>query len=150
MLGSTSGLLALLLACGGGDPVVPHDDAGLLAFVQSGAYQSWPAEPAKHKAKGPHPWDARVFLGPSVAAKKRGEGTHVQGAAAVLELYDEAGSLGGWAVMVKVEPGTARESWFWWKHYGGETVKQGVAVDPCATCHEPGDDFVLTSLAVAE
>lgn len=143
-------ILATLLGCGAtppAEPVVPTDDAALLAFVTSGAYASWPAEPQKHPSRGPHPGDARVFLAPGVAARAPGSGPHAPGAAAVLELYDDQGAVGGWAVMVKVAPGSEPESWFYWKHYAGETVKQGAGVDPCAACHQKGDDFVLTSLA---
>ena len=135
------------------DSAVPTD--GLFKYLQSGAYKSFKAqEPGQHGSRGPHTkfgWPVRVFLDPVIdASLAAGNSSHPAGSSIVKEMFDEAGKLQGWAVMVKTQADSARGSgWFWYEITsttdGSSPVASGNGVPLCFGCHFTGRDFVLTS-----
>ena len=67
------------------------------------------------------------------------------GAAAVKELFGSTGSeVLGYAVMVKVEEGTAADSWYYYEDYNGTDYADGIGPGLCTGCHSGGTDYVLT------
>lgn len=132
-------VLLLLLSCGSGQP------ADVAAFVRSGAYRSWHAEPAPHATRGPHGTRVRTFINDalfdSLAAKAS---SHPPGASAVKELFS-GDSVTGWAVDTKASDGV-------WEYFEGfePTLDQYRFRGPgnlCANCHASGVDSVLTPLS---
>ena len=72
-----------------------------------------------------------------------GAASHPVDAAVVKELYDDA-EVVGFAVMVKVAPGTGGDTWYWYEVVGSSTYADGVDESLCWGCHEDGADQVLT------
>lgn len=134
--------------------VVPMEGQALFAYLQSGAYQSFEArETESHPSRGPHSkfgLPVRVFLDPTLDASLRdGQDVHPVGATAIKEMYDDEGTLEGWAVMVKHGADSdGGAGWFWYETTDTEdwtnTVAAGSGVPLCFGCHAGGTDFVLT------
>ena len=126
---------------------VPTDGAAMFTWLQSGEYESWPAESGVHGSTGPH-GQVRTFINPTLEASLQGDAAeHPIGAASVKELYRND-AVFGWAVMVKTETGTGGDSWYWYEVFsttdGSSPVADGNGVGLCAGCHSAGNDHVLT------
>jgi hypothetical protein len=159
--------LVLLAACGAGeDPSAepPGDDggmmpggerldtsaAGLTAFVKSGAYKSWTAEPAVHDSTGPHGGKVRSYVnGVFHASLKAGNTEHPRGSIVVKELYGSSTTtVTGHAVDVKDE---ATGEWVFYEgfapSYGSPYYYRGTS-NFCANCHQrANNDYMLTPAA---
>lgn len=128
---------------------VPVQAGPLFAFLQSGDYESFLAEPEAHASTGPH-GRVRTFFNSSLATSL-GDGSteHPVGAATIKELFSGE-SLTGWAVMVKTEAGAAADSWYFYEIFsttdGSSPVADGNGVSLCSGCHSGGSDFVLSGL----
>lgn len=151
-------LAMLLIACGGksipsdGKPVagIPTDSTEMFTFLQSGTYKDWNAESKVHESEGPH-GQVRTFVNAAlVASMTADKDEHPVGGASVKELYDEDGTtLTGWAVMLKVAPGTSDKTWYWYEVFSttnGSKPIQGIAHSTCTDCHSSGTDYVITSV----
>ncbi len=131
----------------GGEPVdqlPPTDSAALLPWLEDGSYLEWDRESAIHLSAGPHGGDVRTYVNAAlVASLASGASSHPVDAAVVKELYDDA-EIVGFAVMVKVAPGTGGDTWYWYEVVGSSTYADGVDEALCWGCHEDGADQVLT------
>jgi hypothetical protein len=131
----------------GGEPVdqlPPTDSAALLPWLEDGSYLAWDRESAIHPSAGPHGGDVRTYVNAAlVASLASGAASHPVDAAVVKELYDDA-EVVGFAVMVKVAPGTGGDTWYWYEIVGSSTYADGVDESLCWGCHEAGADQVLT------
>lgn len=125
--------------------MVPTDGAALQAWLAAGSYLSWPAESSTHPSTGPHFGNVRTFINPALdASLAAGNATHPVGAAAVKELYGDAGTdVLGYAVEVKVTDGSDGASWYWYEDFNGNNFADGTGVGLCTGCHSGGTDFVL-------
>jgi hypothetical protein len=130
----------------GGEPVdqlPPTDSAALLPWLEAGSYLAWDRESAIHPSAGPHGGDVRTYVNAAlVASLAAGAASHPVDAAVVKELYDA--EVVGFAVMVKVAPGTGGDTWYWYEIVGSSTYADGVDESLCWGCHEAGADQVLT------
>lgn len=125
--------------------------AGLTAFVKSGAYKSWKAEPAVHRSAGPHGGNVRTYVNDVFyASLKAGNTTHPRGSITVKELYGASTTnVTGHAVDVKDE---ASGEWVFYEGFGpGYTSPyyyRGIA-NFCAGCHQrDNNDYMLTPASV--
>ena len=121
--------------------------AGLTAFVKSGAYKSWKAEPAVHDSAGPHGGKVRSYVnGVFYASLKAGNTEHPRGSIVVKELYGSSTTtVTGHAVDVKDE---ATGEWVFYEgfapSYGNPYYYRGTS-NFCANCHQrANNDYMLT------
>ena len=121
--------------------------AGLTAFVKSGAYKSWKAEPEVHNSAGPHGGKVRTYVNDVFyASLKAGNTTHPRGSITVKELYGSSTTVvNGHAVDVKDE---ATGEWVFYEGFGPSYSSfyyhRGTA-NFCAGCHQgAGNDYMLT------
>jgi hypothetical protein len=122
----------------------PTEAAALRAWLEAGSYLDWQAESAPHPGTGPHFGVVRVFVNDDLFASLTDElPQHPAGAAAVKELYGNAGStVRGWAVMVKIQDDSdAGNGWYWFETFGSFS-SGGIGIRGCTTCHSTGRDFV--------
>jgi len=144
------GLLTAASTAGAAD-TVPTEPEALNKFLQAGGYKTWPSESQPHDTAGPHPGGrVKAWLSP-VLAKSLAEGakSHPAGSAAVKEQFDGSGKLRGWSVSVKTAADSAGgNNWYWYEVEstapGAKPGYAGLGTQPCAACHLPGRDFVLT------
>lgn len=133
--------------CSAIDVVPPTQPELLFSFLKENKYQDMVAEPAVHPSFGPHD-DVRVFINQRLAdSLASGAESHPLGAAAIKELYDDAGELSGWAVEVKVATTGGKDAWYWYENFSTETnapVVDGTGETGCTGCHGFGTDFVTT------
>jgi Cytochrome P460 len=160
--------LVLFPACGAGEgpsAEPPGDDggmtpgggerldtsaAGLTAFVKSGAYKSWKAEPAVHDSAGPHGGKVRSYVNDVFyASLKAGNTEHPRGSIVVKELYGSSTTtVTGHAVDIKDE---ATGEWVFYEgfapSYGTPYYYRGTS-NFCANCHQrANNDYMLTPAA---
>lgn len=159
--------LVLITACGSEVPVVTDggtqlpdagtqapdaggldtSPAGLTAFVMSGAYKSWKAEPEVHNSAGPHGGKVRTYVNDVFyASLKAGNTTHPRGSITVKELYGSTTTtVNGHAVDVKDE---ATGEWVFYEGFGPSYASpyyyRGTS-NFCASCHDnANNDYMLT------
>lgn len=137
--------LLLLAACGGSGGM-DTSAAGLTAFVRSGEYKSWRAEPQVHPSTGPHS-DVRSYVNDVLYdSLKAGNAVHPRGSVVVKELYVSSSTeLLGHAVDVKDE---GSGEWVFYEgfapSYDRRFYYRGTS-NLCAACHANGGvDYVLT------
>lgn len=136
---------------GGSTPVVPADPLALFAFLNTGAYKSFAAEPSAHPSTGPHSGDVRVFLDPILEASlAAGNSEHPKGAASIKELSVVGGEPGGWAVFVKTEDSSDGGDGFYWYEIfnttdGSNPPYSGNGIPLCKNCHAGGTDYYLSA-----
>jgi hypothetical protein len=112
-----------------------------VAFVQSGAYTAWAAEPARHASTGPHGGAVRTFVNDTLyTSLKQGRASHPSGSIAVKELYTGANRT-GWAVDIKGDDGV----WIYYEGFEPRLDQYYFRGDGnlCANCHAGGVDRVL-------
>lgn len=142
--------------------------ADIEAWLADGAYQSWSCEAEAHAARAPSAHGINRICS-NAALSGHGDGEYPVGAAAVKELYDDAGTtIIGYAVSRHVEAGTTGASWYWYErvpldhpapHDGDGVVADGTGgsgpeLEICAGCHmgagtdadHSGHDFVYTQV----
>ena len=125
------------------DDGVPDDAATLLPWLENGDYLGFMAESAVHDSAGPHFGDVRTYVGDCLATSlEDGGAQHPVGAAAVKELYGSGGTVQGWAVMVKAEPASGGDGWYWYEWYNGSVYGGSVDDSTCRGCHASGIDGV--------
>ena len=134
---------------------LPLGKQDLFQYLKSGKYKSFSAQETKtHPGRGPHTKvtaPVRVFyndlMSKSLAA---GNDEHPMGALAVKEMFSDAGTLSGWAVMAKTQSETdGGRGWFWYEvtsaSDASEIAAMGNGVSGCASCHSFRDkDMVLS------
>lgn len=161
---------SLTVACGASDDdqIPPSGAAAVEAWLSEGAYLDWTCEPAVHDARSPSPHGKNRICSNDVLSA-HGTGTYPVDAAAVKELYDEAGtSIIGYAVAKKTTTGTTGAAWYWYErvpldhpapHDAAGVVadaigSSGPALTICVGCHmatgidaqHSGHDFVYTQV----
>jgi hypothetical protein len=125
----------------------PASSAELLPWLEAGNYTGWPAESEAHPSAGPHFTAVRTFLNDTLLASlEAGSEDHPVGSTAVKELYGSGPEVGGWAVMVKVAPGSTDDNWYWYEIFDGTTYADETGNAGCGNCHGQGLDFVRTSI----
>lgn len=154
-------LLCLLLAaaCGPSSSVdeglgvvqeLDTSEQGITAFVRSGDYKSWLAEPTVHDTRAPHGSKVRVFFNDLVVRSLRdGNATHPVGSILVKELFEDDGkTLRGHALDVKVTDGAGKDTWIFYEGFGPDYSNNyyGRAHSACHSCHSDGKDYVTTPL----
>lgn len=137
------------------ESAVPTDVDELFSYLKKGSYKRFATqESSPHPTRGPHTdlgWPVRVYLDPVIdASMAAGNASHPVGSSIVKEMYDDAGELQGWAVMVKTQDDSAGgKGWFWYETTNtidaSEVVAAGNGVQLCQGCHFIGKDFVLTT-----
>ncbi len=149
--GGSTGTTTTGGGAGGSTPVVPSEPIALFAFLNTGAYKSFAAEPSAHPSAGPHSGDVRVFLDPILEASlAAGNTEHPKGAASIKELSVEGGEPGGWAVFVKTEDSSDGGDGFYWYEIfnttdGSNPPYSGNGIPLCANCHAGGTDYYLSA-----
>jgi len=131
------------------DEVPPTNGDALYDWLSAGSYKEWVHESDRHPSAGPHPSSVIAYLNKLLdESLSSGAAVHPKGAAAVKELFDDAGELSGWAVSVKTDSDSAAgQGWYWYEMLGtkpdSRVVADGNGVPLCFGCHTPGNDFVL-------
>ncbi len=135
---------------------VPSTAAALFPWLQGRNYSSWARESEVHPSAGPH-GRVRVYVSPSLEGSlAAGDATHPVGAAAVKVLYDrdddpdddpddddDDDDVEGWAVMVKVAPGSGADTWYFYEIFSTtdpSSPVEGRGAPGCAGCHSIGRD----------
>ncbi|MFT3927670.1 MAG: cytochrome P460 family protein [Myxococcales bacterium] len=127
------------------EALLPTDQAGVEAFLASGAYLEWHCEPTVHAARMPsaHTYN-RICSNDRIASNANGTAAWPKGAAAVKELYASADSTDvvGYAYYVKTEADSAGgANWYWYEQLPTTGVvaagfgDQGVPKQVCVACH---------------
>ncbi|MFZ5892965.1 MAG: hypothetical protein ACOY0T_18030 [Myxococcota bacterium] len=127
----------------------PSSPEALRAFLESGAYKSWPAESAAHPSAGPHAGPIRVFYSPKAAlALNAGASSFPAGAATVKEQGSPPSLT--WSVWVKLnDESNGGKAFYWYELLGSGTSErqiQGLGIAGCVACHSAGHDFLLSDL----
>ncbi|MCR9164236.1 MAG: hypothetical protein ACE37F_17900 [Nannocystaceae bacterium] len=123
----------------------PPNSAELLPWLEAASYAGWPAESATHPSAGPHFTAVRTFVNDTLLTSlEAGSEDHPLGSTAVKELYGADEALGGWAVIVKVAPGSSADSWYWYESFEGTTYADETGNAGCGNCHGQGQDYVRT------
>jgi len=120
---------------------------GMAAFVQSGDYKTWAAEPAVHDSTGPH-GKVRSYFNPTLAASlETSNATHPAGSISVKELYESDGTtIKGYAVEAKTTDGTGGDTWLWYEGFlPSFDDYYGQGLSTCTGCHGSGTDFVRSA-----
>ena len=126
---------------------VASGGADLLLWVMAGNYTEWAAEAAQHPSAGPHFTAVRTFVNDvALTSLEAGNAEHPVGSALVKELYGNAPEIGGWAVMIKTQPGPGADTWYWYEWFQGTTYADANGIGGCANCHSMGQDYVRTEL----
>lgn len=145
MMRLTPAVVLLLLAACGSSGGLDTSAAGLTAFVRSGEYKSWRAEPQVHASTGPH-GNVRSYVNEVLyGSLKAGNAVHPRGSVVVKELYGPSAELSGHAVDVK-EEGSGQWVFFegFVPNYSRPYYYRGTS-NLCADCHANGGvDYVLT------
>lgn len=129
------------------NPGPPTDPAALLAWLEAGKYAGWDAEAERHPSLGPHFEGVRTFVNPALLESlEAGGDDHPVGSSAVKELFGAGPEVGGWAVLVKVAPGSSADSWYWYESFEGTEYAADTGVNGCGNCHGLGVDFIRTEL----
>ena len=137
---------------GGSNPgeteVPPTESTALFAWLQSRAYQAFPAEASVHASSGPHGM-VRTFVNRQLAdSLSAGAAEHPVGAAAVKELHNSSGLM-GWAVTVKTTSlGNDADHWYWYENLSivqNAPAVDGQGVATCVNCHRLGTDQIRSS-----
>lgn len=125
----------------------PTDAATLLPWLQAGNYARWDAEPERHPSLGPHFDGVRTFVNTTLLASLEAGGEdHPLGSSVVKELYGPGPEVGGWAVLVKVAPGSSVDNWYWYESFEGTEYAADTGINGCGNCHGRGVDFIRTTL----
>ena len=125
----------------------PANSAELIPWLEAGNYAGWPAESEAHASAGPHFTAVRTFVNDTLLASlEAGSKDHPVGSTAVKELYGSSPEVGGWAVMVKVAPGSSDDNWYWYEVFEGTTYADETGNAGCGNCHGQGLDFVRTPI----
>ncbi|QAT86133.1 hypothetical protein EJ065_4583 [Corallococcus coralloides] len=129
---------------------IDTSETGITAFVRSGQYTSWLAEPSVHDTRAPHGSKVRVFFNDVVAQSLRdGNATHPVGSILVKELFEDDGkTLKGHALDVKVAEGPGKDTWIFYEGFGPSYSNNyyGRAHSTCHGCHSDGVDYVTSPL----
>jgi hypothetical protein len=134
-----------------GPQTPPMGQADLEPWLAALHYQSWSCEvgvfPVRlNGAHGRH----RICSNQRLLAST--SGSYPVGAASVKELFDSGDKPNGWAVGLKVAPGTGRDTWYWYERTGRlatlRPVADGVGAMNCGpSCHAqaPRDHVFITA-----
>jgi hypothetical protein len=121
----------------------PAAPTSLFDEITAASYTQWTPAPgfeSRQPAKGPHGDEVQVFLDPSAEKALAAGGTEWPvGAIIVKDIYT-GGALTQTAAMKKTDKG-----WYWGE-WGpqGPVVGEGLAVEPCESCHAKGTDGTLS------
>lgn len=126
----------------------PRGAADLDAWLAAGYYKDWHCEPTPHAARAPSPHGTNRICSNDAIATATGTGAYPVGAAAVKELYDEAGaSVAKRAVYRKLADGTDGSNWYWFEGDRATAAVDGAGVAACVGCHAHAErDFVFTAV----
>lgn len=125
----------------------PANSSELVPWLEAGSYTAWPAESEAHPSAGPHFTAVRTFVNDTLLVSlEAGAEDHPVGSTAVKELYGSDPEIGGWAVMVKVAPGSSDDNWYWYESFQGTTYADETGNAGCGNCHSMGLDFVRTPI----
>lgn len=128
---------------------VPTNPDALHSWLEAARYRDWDHERAIHPTAGPHGPDVRVWFNPQLAASLSSDNTvQVPESAAVEEIYDH-GRVMGWTVLVKASDGAEASDWYWYELFDRaypNVRAEGEGLEPCASCHSAGRDFVMSRL----
>jgi hypothetical protein len=137
-------LCALLSACNGGSPpdvvdagvppdaaspdpqLPPQGQAALEPWLASGLYKLWTCEQgiSDKRLNGAH---GRHRICSNRLLIESAEGPYPVGAASVKELYASDDRPNGYAVGLKVAPGTDDSAWYWYERTGTSATSRPVA-----------------------
>ena len=131
---------------------IPTESGPLLTWLQTGGYQQWQAESARHRSSGPHTANVRSFFNQILLdSLTAGGAVHPRGAAVVKELYGSGTTVRGWAVEVKVaDDSDGGRGWYWYERIGTSVFADGTGETGCTGCHSQNfgsfvsKDFVLS------
>ena len=103
----------------GGPQTPPMGAVNVEAWLATGAYKQWAAEPAIHMARSPSPHGFnRIYSNTVISTNAAGTGAWPVGAAAVKELYNSAADTApvGYAVYLKTQADSAGgANWYWYE-----------------------------------
>ena len=127
-----------------GDPQLPpQGHAPLKVWLAARHYDGWACEAAAHPARPPGAHGTNRICS-NAALSASADGTYPVGAASVKELYQN-GAVTGFAVGIKLAPGDAASSWYWYEAFGDSVIADGVNRGICVNCHaDAARDYVFT------
>ncbi|MDQ3367475.1 MAG: hypothetical protein M3680_18805 [Myxococcota bacterium] len=154
-------VLAVLAACNDpgvdsfGDDVAdvqvpPRGHADVFAWLEAGHYLAWSCEPEPHPRRPGSGHGPNRICSNTALQTAGGDGPYPVGAAAVKEIFDDAGQLRQYAVYRKMTAGTGGDSWYWYEGFGDDVVANAEGDDTCTGCHGRAPrDFVYTVVPAA-
>jgi hypothetical protein len=116
--------------------------ADIERWLATGAYRAWRCEPERHAARPGSAHSANRICTNEALSASEGAGEFPVGAAAVKELFNNAGALTGYAVSVRVRAGGGGAGWYWYERLApgrvvaDSTGDRGGARTICVSCHD--------------
>jgi hypothetical protein len=125
------------------DPLAPAD---LKGWLERRTYRCWPHESRVHVSVGFHNGNVQVYFSPTLDKAFAESGEHPIGVATVKELYaaGDTTTVMGWDVALKTASTGGGEGWYWFELFGTTRI-EGAGIAQCASCHDSGKDYVLTT-----
>lgn len=123
-------------------PPQAEEPADLLDEITTAEYTAWTRAPgyeSRQAARGPHGDEVQIFLDPTAeAGLAAGGGQWPTDSIIVKDIFRD-GELIQIAAMKKMADG-----WYWGEwDASGETITEGLGVEPCQGCHSAGTDGTL-------
>jgi hypothetical protein len=134
-----------------GPQTPPMGQTDLEPWLAALHYQGWSCEVGVFPVRlnGAH---GRHRICSNQLLKGSTSGSYPVGAASVKELFDSGDKANGWAVGLKVRPGTGHDTWYWYERTGRlatlRPVADGVGAMNCGpSCHAqaPRDNVFITA-----
>ncbi len=124
-------------------PPAQAEPAALFDEIKAAGYTSWKPAPGYETlqpAKGPHGEEVQVFLDPAAEKGLADGGAQWPMDAVIVKDIYQGGELIQIAAMKKTADG-----WYWGEWTAqGEPVAEGLAIEPCQSCHASGTDGTLS------
>lgn len=110
----------------------------LEAWLENGDYKSWACETVEHAQLKVSPHGFNRVCSNELAATFSGAvgDERPVGTASIKELYDDAATLVGYAMSMKMAASSdSGKNWFWYERLEKATVANGLGVRGCVGCH---------------
>ena len=132
----------------------PEGGNAVLAWLAAGLYRAWPCEAEAHGPRHGSPHGRTRICSNAALSAFDGPGAYPTGSATVKEVLEPDGSVGTYAVMLKVGDGSEAKSWYFFEGRPGLVLADGREAPACIGCHvdagsqddRPGRDYVYTQI----
>jgi len=146
VMGSSDFVYLQVNAAAGGAPNPEGDEQtppttsakDIESWLENGDYKSWACETVEHAQLKVSPHGFNRVCSNELASTFEGtvDDERPVGTASVKELYDDAATLVGYAMSIKMGADSdSGKNWFWYERLAKDTVANGLGVPGCVGCH---------------